>query len=250
MKASKHSVVLSMSVAIVFLCFMWGSTALAEQPSVSLPEGYPYELVPIRDDAVSGGGMRTDTHYSIVYTTQASVEQVLAFYVNHFLAFGGEVSVADNSLEVHFETEGRKVDIYLDPTGGTTTLHIGIFDTTASTYGQDLGDLGLDADDNLSSAVESLEDVIPLISGAYIMDECGEQTPEGFEYSATVLIGQPLTYVAEFYAELLKEMHGPSISMDGQEFWGRATYDTGSIEIQVAENGPEDSIMVVNIYAR
>ena len=249
MNALRHSMALSISVAMVFLCLVWGTTALAEHPNVSLPEGYPYELVPIMDDAISGGGMRTDTHYSVVYTTPASVEQVLAFYLEHFTESGGDVSIADNSLEIHFEIEGRKVDIYLDPTGGKTTLNIGVFDTTASTYGHEVSEPNQDADD-LSPAVASLGDVIPLVSGAYIMDEYGEETSEGFEYSATVLISQPFTYVAAFYADLLKEMPSSSVSMEGGEFWGRATFDASSIEIQIVENGPEESIMVVNIYAR
>jgi len=250
MKALKYSIVLSISAAIVFSCLMCGGTALAENPNISLPEGYPYELVPIMDNAISGGGMRTDTHYNIVYTTPASVEQVLAFYVDHFGEYGGRVSVADNKLEIHFESEGRKADIYLDPTGGKTTLNIGIFDTTADTYGQDVIESTLDTDDVLTPRGELLAELIPLVSGSYIMDEYGEQTSEGLEYSATVLISQPLEYVVAFYAELLKEMPSSSIAMDNEEFWGRGTNDISSIEIQVVGNGPEDSIMLVNIYTR
>ncbi|NLJ25671.1 MAG: hypothetical protein GX354_09715 [Firmicutes bacterium] len=89
-----------------------------------------------------------------------------------------------------------------------------------------------------------------MVSGSYIMDEYGEQTSEGLEYSATVLISQPLEYVVAFYAELLKEMPSSSIAMDNEEFWGRGTNDISSIEIQVVGNGPEDSIMLVNIYTR
>ena len=250
MKALKHSVVLSMSIAMVFLCLICGGTAWAEHPNVSLPEGYPDELVPIRDDAISGWGMRTDAHYKIVYTTPAPVEQVLDFYVDHFVKYGGHVTVADNRLEIHFEIQGRRVDIYLDPTGGKTSLDIGIFDTTSSSYGQDLSEPSIGDDDDLSQAVEFPADIVPLVSGAYIMDEYGEQTSEGLEYSATVLIDQPFTDVAEFYTQVVKEMLNPSISMDDEEFWGRATSGNSSIEIQVVGNGPEDSIMVVNIYPR
>lgn len=212
--------------------------SIKEERAVFLPDGYPTDLVPIMEDAISGSGMETAGNFNISYSTPSSAEEVMSFYTNHFSKYKDAMKLANNRLELNLEVDSQKINIQLDESGEKTSVRISI-------VGQGAENSSSEAEETSSSASGKFPtNLVPLMRGASIIDEVNEKD----QHAITYQIKKPFKETANFYRKAVKKMTNANISQSQGEFYATAKKGNSSIEIQIAENAATESMVMINIY--
>lgn len=214
---------------------------------VSLPEGYPADLVPVMEDAESGWGMASGGGFNLSYSTPSSGDKVLAFYSDHFAKYGDAVAIADGNREINLVAEGRSINILIDDSSKSTSLRISIGAADASESGENSVVEETAAPDE-TAAVEYPKEIVPLIDGAQIIDLSGQKEGNGISYSATVQVNKSFAETTAFYKSVLEAIPGSSVEASDTELYGNAVAGSNSIEIQIVENSDSDCMVMINIY--
>ncbi len=247
MKATTNIVGLILVIALLVLFTGCGGrketqkhteTSPGKESALSLPKGYPIDLVPIMEDATSASGIETSGVFNVSYSTPSSREEVMTFYSDHFSKYQDAVKIGDGNRELNLEVAGQSINIQLDASGEKTSVRISI-------VGQDTENTSSETEETSSSASGKFPtNVVPLMGGASIIDEINEQE----EHSVTYQINKPFGETTNFYRKAVKKMSSPNISEGQGEFFATAKKGKSSIEIQITESTTTDSIVQINIY--